>query len=77
MKRYLSRKFIATAAAQVAALLVLVWPQHEATILASVEAVAALAVALGSALGYVAAESSIDRKRAGQTPSETARLDDR
>lgn len=77
MKRYLSRKFITTVAAQVAALLVLLWPQHEATILASVEAVAALAVALGSALGYVVAESSIDRVQAGQASTETPRLDDR
>lgn len=77
MKRYLSRKFIATAAAQVAALLVLLWPQHEATILASVDAVAALAVALGSALGYVVAESSIDRLRADRSAADPTRLDDR
>ena len=64
MKRFASRKFIMALAAQVGALVVLIWPEHEATVMATVEALAALAVSLGSALGYVAAESSVDRARA-------------
>lgn len=64
MKRYGSRKFITTVAAQSAALLVLLWPQQQQTILATVDAVAALGVALGSMLGYVSAEASVDRARA-------------
>ncbi len=64
MSRYLSRKFLMALAAQIGALVVLIWPEHEVTVMTTVEAVAALVVSLGSALGYVAAESSIDRKRA-------------
>lgn len=63
MSRFASRKFITTLAAQIAALMVLMWPQHESSIVATVDAAAALIVALGAALGYVTSEASIDRAR--------------
>ena len=61
MQRFTSRKFITTLAAQVAALLVLFWPQQQDTIMQAVQGVAALVVLGVSALGYVSAEASIDR----------------
>ncbi len=69
MHRFTSRKFLTTLAAQVAALLVLFWPEQRDSIVQAVEGVAALVVLGLSALGYVSAEASIDRAgRDGQTP---------
>lgn len=66
MKRFTSRKFITTLAAQLAALSVLFWPEHESIITQGLDHLAALVVLLGSALGYVAAEASVDRRRHSQ-----------
>lgn len=63
MRRFTSRKFIAAFAAQVAAMAVLFWPEHESAITQTINHLAALVVLLGSALGYVAAEASVDRHR--------------
>lgn len=59
--RWKSRKFITTLAAQIAAMLVLLMPEHGGEITHAVESVTALAVLLLSALGYITAEASIDR----------------
>lgn len=64
MQRYLSRKFLLALAAQLAGLAVLIWPEHEQSILAGAEAIVALAVVLLSTLGYLTAEAAVDRKRA-------------
>ena len=61
--RWKSRKFITTLAAQAAAVLVLLMPEHGTQITQAAESIAALAVLLLSALGYVSAEASIDRER--------------
>lgn len=61
--RWTSRKFITTLIAQLAALAVLFWPQHEQAILESSQSIAALIVIGLSAVGYTAAEASIDRQR--------------
>ena len=59
--RWKSRKFITTLAAQVAAILVLLMPEHGGQITQAVESVTAMIVLLLSALGYISAEASIDR----------------
>ncbi len=56
-----SRKFLLSFVAQLAALLVLVWPEHESMIVEASRSVGALLVLALSALGYVHAEASIDR----------------
>jgi len=61
MKRFASRKFLMALAAQCIALAALIWPEHEDQIAAIVQSVAALAVAVLSAVGYIRAEASIDR----------------
>ena len=58
--RWTSRKFILSAAAQVAALLVLLWPAHQSAIVEACRNGGALLVMLLSALGYVKAEAAID-----------------
>lgn len=68
--RWLSRKFLLSLSAQVTAVLVLVWPQHESAIAQASTSVTALVVLLLSGLGYVRAEASVDRARAEQ--SETS-----
>ncbi len=67
MKKFTSRKFITTLAAQVASLLVLFWPEHQDTIAQAVQGTAALIVLGISSLGYVSSEASIDRSRYEQT----------
>ena len=62
--RWMSRKFLVSLAAQLTAMAVLLWPGHESQIVEASQSVTALAVLLLSSLGYVAAESSIDRRRA-------------
>ncbi len=62
-KRWMSRKFITSLAAQVAAVVVLLWPQHQPAIVQASESIAALLVLVLSALGYVHAEASVDRQR--------------
>ncbi len=68
--RWTSRKFITTLIAQLAALAVLFWPQHEQAILDSSQSIAALLVIGLAAAGYTAAEASVDRRR--QTTSDEA-----
>jgi len=70
MKRYLSRKFILALAAQLTGLAVLVWPEHHEGIAAAIEAGAGLAIVLLSSLGYLAAESSVDRAAASGEPAK-------
>ncbi len=64
-RRWTSRKFLLTLATQIAALAVVFWPEHEAVIVEAARAVAGIAALVLSALGYLAAEASIDR--AGKT----------
>lgn len=59
--RWTSRKFLLTLSAQIAALLVLLFPHRGAEIGEATQAIASLLVMLLSSLGYVHAESSIDR----------------
>ncbi|MBI1373901.1 MAG: hypothetical protein GC159_14355 [Phycisphaera sp.] len=60
-RRWTSRKFLTTLAAQIAAVAVLIWPGHREAIAQAAETIAALAVLALTATGYAAAESSIDR----------------
>ncbi len=62
--RWTSRKFLISLGAQVAAVAVLLWPQHESAIVEASRCVTALVVILATALGYVRAEASIDRANA-------------
>ncbi|NBC96476.1 MAG: hypothetical protein GVY27_09000, partial [Deinococcus-Thermus bacterium] len=61
--RWRSRKFLVTLAAQVTAVLTLLWPAHESAIVEASGAVTALLVMGLSAVGYVATEGAIDRRR--------------
>jgi len=72
MKRYLSRKFILAAAAQATGLAVLIWPSHADALAAAIESAAGLAIVLLASLGYLAAESSIDRAGAGRADEGAA-----
>jgi len=63
-KQWTSRKFLVSLAAQVTAIAVLLWPEHESAIVEASRSVTALAVLALSALGYLAAEGSVDRARA-------------
>lgn len=60
--RWTSRKFLVSAAAQVTALGVLLWPEHESAIVEASRSMTALVVLVLAALGYVQAEASIDRE---------------
>lgn len=67
--RWRSRKFLVTLAAQVTAVLTLLWPSHESAIAEASSAVTALLVMGLSALGYVVTEGAIDRDAARATGS--------
>lgn len=60
--RWTSRKFLLSVAAQLTALAVLLWPEHESAIVEAGRSVTALVVLGLTATGYVAAEASIDRR---------------
>lgn len=62
-KRWTSRKFVTSLAAQVTAVVVLMWPAHESEIVEASRSITALVVLVLSALGYVHAEASVDRQR--------------
>jgi len=51
------------AAAQITALLVLLWPGHESAIVEASQSVTALLVIVLTAVGYIHAEASIDRRK--------------
>lgn len=71
--RWLSRKFLLSLSAQVTALIVLLWPEHESVVLEASRSITALLVMLLSSLGYVHAEASLDRERAaGPTLNQSA-----
>ncbi len=61
--RWLSRKFLVSFLTQLAAVLVLMWPEHAAAIDEAATSVAALVVLGLTSLGYVTAEAAVDRKR--------------
>jgi hypothetical protein len=63
MTRFRSRKFIVSLLTQLAALAVLVFPQHESAILEASSSITALIVLALASLGYVAAEASVDGRR--------------
>ncbi|MFA9478529.1 hypothetical protein ACERK3_09495 [Phycisphaerales bacterium AB-hyl4] len=64
MSRFTSRKFILALAAQLIALAVLFWPEHENVITEAVTQATALLLSLGTAAGYIHAEGKIDTERA-------------
>ncbi|MFW5682001.1 MAG: hypothetical protein ACOC1G_03260 [Phycisphaeraceae bacterium] len=70
--RWRSRKFLVTLAAQVTAILTLLWPQHETAIAEASGAVTALLVMGLTAVGYVVTEGTIDRNRASHSTGERA-----
>ena len=61
-KRWLSRKFIVSVAAQAAAIGAIIWPGHEDMILSAVQSIAALVVLGLSAMGYVRMEGKLDHE---------------
>lgn len=77
MKRWTSRKFLMAVAAQIAALAVLLWPDRADAVAGAIESVAALLVAVLSALGYITVEGSIDKTRAGEQVAVEASSTDR
>ncbi|HEX7009111.1 MAG TPA: hypothetical protein VF184_03960 [Phycisphaeraceae bacterium] len=70
-QRWTSRKFLVSLVAQLAAVAVLMWPEHESTIVEASRSIGSLLVITLTALGYVAAEASVDRQRveSQETPS--------
>lgn len=66
MNRWTSRKFLTSLIAQLAAIAVLLWPEHESTIVEGSTSLAALLVLALTTLGYVKEEGAIDRERAQQ-----------
>ena len=60
--RWTSRKFLLSLAAHLTAIAVLLWPQRASAIVEASRSVTALVVLLLSTLGYLHAESSIDRQ---------------
>ena len=62
-RRWTSRKFITSLTAQLTAVIVLLWPEYESTIVEASTSITALLVLGLSALGYVNAEASVDRER--------------
>lgn len=71
-RRWTSRKFITAMAAQITAVVVLLWPEHESVIVEASKSITALVVLGLSALGYVYAEASVDRQRRAEE-SEASR----
>jgi hypothetical protein len=65
--RWRSRKFLITLAAQVTAILTLLWPQHESAIAEASGAITALLMMGLTAVGYVVTEGAIDRGRASHS----------
>ena len=70
MKRFTSRKFILAMAGQLTGLAVLIWPQHSEGIAALAESITGLTIIVLTALGYIAAEASVDRKVATPPPTD-------
>lgn len=64
--RWTSRKFIMAVSAQVTALIVLMWPAHEAAVVEAATSVTSLFVVLASSLGYVASEAAVDARRSSR-----------
>lgn len=60
--RFTSRKFLLSLSIQVAAILTLLWPEHEDQIVQAVQSVTALVVLLLGGLGYLASETVLDRQ---------------
>ncbi len=69
--RWTSRKFLVSLAAQVTAVAVLLWPEHESAIVEASRSVTALLVLALTSLGYVVAEASIDRHTAGKESGDS------
>ena len=63
-RRWTSRKFLLTLAAQITAVAVLIWPEHESALVEASRSITALVVIALSSLGYVQAEASVDRQGA-------------
>jgi len=74
MKRskWTSRKFWMSVAAQVAALVVLFWPGHQSQVMEATQSLTALVMMVLSSLGYVTAESSLDRRALDQAPASSS-----
>ncbi|MCC7145146.1 MAG: hypothetical protein IT443_01735 [Phycisphaeraceae bacterium] len=64
--RWTSRKFLLSLSAQIAAILVLVWPQRQSEIVEACQSITALVVVGLSTLGYLQAEGAVDKQRAGE-----------
>ena len=60
--RWTSRKFLMSLAAQFTAMAVLLWPAQESVIVEASRSLTSLLVLLLSTLGYVRAETSLDRQ---------------
>lgn len=61
-RRWMSRKFLVSLFAQVTAVVVLLWPEHESAIVEASQSISALVVLALASFGYVHAEASIDRQ---------------
>ena len=70
--RWRSRKFLLSVVAQLSALLVLFWPEHESLIVEACRSAGGLLILLLSTLSYVQAEASIDRLHAATADEEQA-----
>jgi len=66
VRRWTSRKFLLSLGAQLTAVAVLLWPEHESAIVEASRVVTALTVLGLTAGGDVVVEASIDRKPAGE-----------
>ncbi len=71
--RWTSRKFLMAVSAQVTALIVLIWPGHEAAIVEAATSITSLFVVLASSLGYVVSEAAIDARRSSEGTNQEAK----
>jgi len=62
--RWTSRKFLMSLAAQLTAITVLLWPEHESAIVEASRSITALIVLGATSLGYITAEAAIDKSQA-------------
>ena len=60
--RWTSRKFLLTLAAQITAMMVLIWPQRGSEITEAAQTITGLLVMMLTALGYVRTEGAIDQE---------------
>jgi len=60
--KWTSRKFLLSVSAQLTALIVLFWPEHEQAIVEAATSITSLVVILATSLGYIVSEAAVDAR---------------